>query len=791
MKFLKNNKFELIVIILLPVVFLYKMIFFGEIVVTNDELERHPINEWSNNYFIENDDIPQWYPNLFSGMPSYGGYIYSNGDPSKYFRKNLLFNTGLRIWFYLVLSGVGMFLLLRYLKISRFSALFGSIISCLTPYSFGLINAGHLTKIFSMAFIPWVILTAIMCINKFNMRSIILLSLATAFQLWMNHPQIAYYTWMVVGFYFLWSLGVNIKSGALSFNTGLYPFIGIICGVVLALFMVSDPYIEIYKFQKHSNRGATSVLDNTGQTNKGTDWDYATQWSFHPKELISLIYPYHFGLQNSSDLDRGAYWGYMPFTQSTHYLGLICIIFAILGALLKTPDRTEYVLWVVTFLTIITGFGSYFSVLYKPFYYALPFFSKFRIPSMIYILLAVTLPILGSIGLDKFINKSNDKNTLRKAIYIVSGIGGLSIILLMFGETLLSFNSPSDFRYRSNPNVLKQLYNARVSLFNKGLFLNIAFISGVAILIWSFISKKINKVFFSYLLLSLTILDLWIINSEFMNTKPAMNMDRQFKETPVITYLKNTQENFRVYPKDKALFKSNYFSYWNIESIGGYRPIKLRNYQDLLDAIERTGGFENPKNQKVLDMLNVKYIFSRNVIKDPAFLNVENIPGLYENNNALPRAWLVGKVKTVESQRESLMEVLLGNFDPKTQAIVVGYNGNDYLNQNVSGDINIISFNENRIELSVSSKTGGLLVLSEIYYKPGWKATLSDGIGNEKELPIYQTNHVLRSVNVPIGNSKVTFEYDNTSWEKTRILSRLSFFFILAILGSLYWKEKE
>ena len=120
---------------------------------------------------------------------------------------------------------------------------------------------------------------------------------------------------MVGGFYFVWSLGLHVKSRTLSFKTGLYPFIGIVCGIILALFMVSDPYVEIYKFQKHSNRGATSVLDNTGQTDKGTDWDYATKWAFHPKELISLIYPYHFGLQNSSDLDKGAYWGYMPFPQ--------------------------------------------------------------------------------------------------------------------------------------------------------------------------------------------------------------------------------------------------------------------------------------------------------------------------------------------------------------------------------------------------------------------------------------------------------------------------------------------
>ena len=51
------------------------MVFLGEIITTNDEYERHPINQWRDNYFTENDDIPQWFPNIFSGMPSYGGYI--------------------------------------------------------------------------------------------------------------------------------------------------------------------------------------------------------------------------------------------------------------------------------------------------------------------------------------------------------------------------------------------------------------------------------------------------------------------------------------------------------------------------------------------------------------------------------------------------------------------------------------------------------------------------------------------------------------------------------------------
>ena len=255
-------------------------------------------------------------------------------------------------------------------------------------------------------------------------------------------------------------------------------------------------------------------------------------------------------------------------------------------------------------------------------------------------------------------------------------------------------------------------------------------------------------------------------------------MDQKYKETPMIKFLKNEEKHFRIFPADESQLRSNYFSYWNIESIGGYRPIKLRNYQDLMDA----RGFYNPK---VLDMLNVKYVLTKRKIENSSFSKIENIPGLFHNNNALPRAWLVGSIKSVDSQRESLMEVLLSTFDPKKQAVVVDYTGPD-LPQFINGDVSIDVITENKIELSSLSKTAGLLVLSEIYYKPGWKAKV-----NGVEVPIYQTNHVLRSVHVPAGTSKVVFEYDTTSWKRTRILSRLSFFFILIVLGGIFWKQRD
>ena len=775
MNFLNKNKIELFILIILPVLFLYRMIIFGEIVTTNDELERHPINEWRDSYLKDNKDTPQWYPNLFSGMPSYGGYIYTSGDPTKYFRSNILFNNGLRIWFYLGLSGIGMYILLTILSVTRSSALIGGAISALTPYTFGLINAGHLNKIFAMAYIPWVIAAAIYLIDRLSLKSILMLAIVTALQLWANHPQVAYYTWMVIGFYYVWIICSSIKNKTISISSSIYPLGGLVTGIALALLMVSDPYLDIYKFQKYSNRGARSVLDQSGQTESGTDWNYATQWSFHPFETLSFIYPYHYGLQNTSDPKRGAYWGYMPFTQSTHYLGLVAIIFAILGALLKKPDRLGLIFWIVTVLTLITGFGSYLPVLYKPFYSLLPFFSKFRIPSMIYMLLAITIPLLAARGLDTFLEYQEEtKELFKKVLYVTGGIAGLTIFFIMFGEALFSFSSSGDLRY-NNPGFITKLRSARIELFNKGLLIALAVSLGVLGLAWGLINKKINRSVFNYGLIAIALFDLWMLNSEFMNIKPPKNMDMMFQKNAIIEYIEKDLDHFRVYPADRL--GSNHYSYWNIESIGGYRPIKLRHYQDLMDA----KGFNRPQ---VMDMLNVKYVLTNKKINNPDFLRIKDTPGLYENKNVLPRAWIVGNIKSVDSQRESLMEVLLGGFDPSKSAIVFNYNGANK-QKAIDGQVSVVSKTENKIELISTSKTGGLLVLSEIYYKPGWKATV-----NGKKTPIYQTNHVLRSVEVPPGEIEVIFEYDANVWQKTRILSRVSFLSVLFMLGINFWTKK-
>ena len=770
------KKYLPLLLTIVPAVFLYRMIIFGEIVTTNDELARHPINEWRDSYISENEDMPQWYPNLFSGMPSYGGYIYMTGDPTKIFRNTILFNPGLKIWFFLSLAGYGTFFILRILGASLTAGVLGGLMTGLTPYGFGLVNAGHLNKIFAMAYVPWVLAAILYFMKNRSLKSICMLSLVTALQLWANHPQIVYYTWMIVGFYYVWNIGSLYKEKSFSLQSHMFELGGILVALFVALLMVSDPYREVYTFQKHSNRGAKSVLDKTEETSSGTDWKYATQWSFHPKEVISFIYPYFYGLQNfpTRDLKSAAYWGHMPFTQSTHYLGLVAVILAILGALLKKPDRIDLFFWVTTILILVTGFGSHFPILFKPFFEIFPFFSKFRIPSMIYALLAITIPILAARGYDTFINQDNGKHIFEKILYFIGGIAASSFLLLILADFSIDFTSPKDGRY--NPSIIGQLTSLRLDLFNKGAFLAIVICLSLITLFWAVKNNKISKTLFGYAIVGLTIIDLGVLNSEFIDVKPKKNMDRLFKKTDIINYLVTENTHFRVYPADELT--SNKYSYWNIESIGGYRPIKLRSYQDLMDA----GGFNRPH---ILDMLNVKYILTRKKINNPNFIQVNDLKGIYENKKVLPKAWIVGNLKNVYSQRESLMETLMTGFNPSNSAVVVDYNGND-IPENVVGKANVKTKEENKIEIDCQSETGGLLVLSEIYYKPGWKAFV-----NGKETPIFQTNHILRSVRIPSGSSEVIFEYDKSDWEKTRLLSRISFLSIILLLGFFIWKERD
>ena len=776
-----NKKYIWLIIPIISFIFLNELIINNKIPLANDIVAHEPIKQWKSS----TSEYPHWFPNLFSGMPSYGGFIITGGHPLQSILNFLFFNLGAKYWFHFSLGGIGMFFLIRYQKFTIYSSLFGGIAYSITPYLFGLINAGHNNKIMACAFIPWLTLSALYLFKNRSIKSVFILSLVSAFQLWTKHPQIFYYTWMLIVLWWIIDILLSSIGKKLNIKSIFTSLALMVLSAILAIIMVSDPYYDIYRFQKESNRGAPSVLDKTGESNKGTNWEYATQWSFHPAETISFILPYYYGLQNFSVTNRNnpekfmkqaAYWGYMPFTQSTHYVGLLVIIFSIYSLFFSIKYRKikkeELILWIIAIIFLIIGFGNHFSLIFKPLFYFAPYFSKFRVPSMIYTLFALLLPFLAVFGLEKMINESDKKILFFDCLKVFGYFIAPILFLLAFGESILSFSSSGDARF---PQYIDLVKNIRFDLFSKGLMLAL-FLSGATLTsIWFYSTGKISKHVLSIILISILSFDLWIINNEFLSLKPSKSMADQFQNTPEILFMKKDSSQFRIFPADDI--GSNRYGYWNIESIGGYRAVKLRNYQDLMDA----GGFRRPQ---VLNMLNVKYLITRKRVRNTSFKQLSKIKNLYENLDVLPRAWFVGSLQSVNDQKSSLSKVMDISFRPKDTAVIINYDG-PQLSGTSNGKVEISSFSPNNITIQCNTNSGALLVLSEIYYKPGWRCKIDGQV-----TPIYQTNHVLRSVYVSDGSHDVEFYYDSSDWKLAKVVSRFSFFTVLIFLGLIFFREK-
>jgi len=768
--------------LLIPIIcfiMIYQMIVFNKIPMAGDTVSHKPIAKWVKDYSAQNDDHAFWYSHLFSGMPAFGSHIRTPGNPLAGVLNFFLFNRGLKYWFYLSIGGLGIYLFLRRQKLNFTASLFGGMIYSITPYMFGLINAGHSSKLIALAYAPWVFLTADYCLRKKTWRGVLLLAIAASLQLWANHPQVVYYTWMVVVFWWLWLQTTNLIDRKWAIKSEGKATLLILSGLLIALLIVSTPYVFIYEFQGHSNRGAPSVLDQTGETESGVKWDYATQWSFEPYELISFIYPYYYGLQNfpTRDVKSAAYWGGMPFTQSTHYFGLLVILIAILGAVLKKPDRFQTFLWVTSVLILLVGFGRHLPILFSPLFHLAPFFSKFRVPSMIYALLPLNFSLLAAFGLDALINRLRTVNPenikrLQKPVLIVFGsVIVLSLIYLLFGSSTLSFFKTGEAN-KYDPQIISQIKNVRADLFQKGLILALVLSGGGLAVIWLGLKGSIKAKYVGLTLVGLTIIDLWVVNNEFLFLHKTRKMEQQFQANAITDFLTADKDLFRIFPVDDL--NTNWYGYFGLASIGGYRPVKLRTYQDLMDA----GGLNNVS---ILNMLNVKYLITSKNIPHPSMKLV--LPGarkVYENTSVLPKAWMVNRIINADSQKESLEKVFSKDFAPDTEAIVNNYDAEE-ISSTGGGDVIIEAYTENEIVLSVDANASGLLVLSENYYAPGWRASV-DGQATK----LYQTNHVLRSVVVPAGKHAVKFWYDNYKWQLVRIISRLSLLMTLIMLGWIY-----
>ena len=766
----------------LIIIFLFNSIIFeNKTFGSPDSLSPKAIGIALNKVSNDINEFPQWQPWVFSGMPSAEAFTnISNLYFPEYFFK-IFFLSGMLIQlFHLLFAGIGCFFLLKYFKCSDLASLLGATGFMITPYMVTMVVFGHGSQMMTAAYIPWVLYLTVKLWEKPNLFNCSWLGILIGFQLQRAHVQIAYYTWLMIGAYVLFMVIAEIKKNKnQSLIVKKFGIFSLACILGIGLSMLI--YLPAIDYSEYSIRG--------GSTSGGANYEYATGWSFHPKEILTFFIPSAFGFGGQP------YWGFMPFTDYPNYMGIIILLLALIG-LLGKKELIHWFLLITLLLALFISFGKHFTPIYNVFYNFFPYFNKFRVPHMILILLQFNVAILAAFGLDNLIKIKKGK--IPKWFWIFCGSIGLFLIVLSIGSPFVEAFVRDSFPLPRTSDALaaQKLNNLRWDLWINDSWLMIILFVSFLTLVWLWINKTISKQLFVGLIILSAVIDISIVNHKII--KPSRKsgrssqmisnraVDKFFTTDEIVTYLKSDQNNFRIYPIG-PLFGESRFAAFGLESIGGYHPAKLKIYNDFL---QRTG---NAASIPVLRMMNTKYLISTQRIENPYLTLVKqgmlksvqgNIPvEVYRLTDPMPRAWFVKNIEVIDDEN-IYKKIVESSFDPEVLAFV-----NQSVDYPSKEKAEIINFEKHSNKISISTKSLGnqFLVLSEVYYPLRWKAYIN---GNETQ--IVKVNGVIRGVSLPKGQHKIEFVYDKSTFFIGRIISFVSLGFLFCMLvSSLYFKNKQ
>jgi len=629
--------------------------------------------------------------------------------------------------------------------------------------------------------------------------------------------QIIFYIFFAVLIYFIYFFARALKSKDSFLAKQLVKSAAIfLLAVVVGLGIQSDNLTQVYEYTPYSTRGTESIIDkqtgNISKTETGF-YEYATNWSFSPGEMLTWIVPSYYGfgksvyngpLSQNQDVEVNTYFGQMPFVDVAQYMGVIIFFLAIFSIIINWKDSLVRYLTILAVIAVLISFGSTFPIAYDLMFHYFPFFDKFRVPSMILILVQLSFPILAGLGIAKVIElkKQNDKkysNIIRNIFYVFVGIFVLTILL----------SSPVKNWFINHINAagekgtsLQQIHDFMADMFLGDLRLAFFFSAAAFGLIYAYLKSGVSKDLMIVIIVILSLTDIIRINNRGETYTEAQNQEQLFDKPAYISAIQslNDKSVFRIInlKQDRSLGSiqqnSNYNAYFLTQDLYGYSGIKPRAYQDYMDVLG------SPANNTFWRMTNTKYVVFDKPYQYEGLVPVYSSEKdfVYLNQNSLPRAYFVNSVEKA-SAIEILNKVNNNQFDPKEVAFIE--NANLQVDRpDSTAFVNIEKYDDENIYLKVNASGNNFLFLGDTYmsgeadYKilkisTGWKAYID---GNETQ--IYRTNHDFRGIVVPAGEHKIHFEYLPESFviakNSSLVLSALVIIGLLVSLG-MNFKKKD
>ena len=804
------------------------------------------------------EDQTAWTNSMFGGMPTTATIDSFEGDWTDVIYDFLL--TGRRPASYLLITLIGGFLLMMAMGTRKLIAVAGAFAIAFCSYNMQIIQVGHNTKMQAIAYFPWV-LAGVIFTYRMALRAIAepqnnwkqwfpktvlgatLFAFALSFQIKANHPQITYYLAIVI---FAYAIGQFIYLCIDRERRLMLKKFFIASALLLTIGGIgiatnANKLIPTLEYTPYTMRGGSELTsDKEGHNNKGLDLEYATAWSYGIEEMPNLLIPNFNGGSSSGELPLDSetgkllkqagqpnlkqtmkylplYWGPQPFTAGPMYMGAITIFLFVLGILL-CKGREKWWLIAASIITVFLAWGNHFMWFTELWFEYAPMYNKFRTVSMALIVLQTTMPLLGFYALDKILKGDYDKTQAARSAslaYVVTA--GFCLVCWLMPEIAGSFSSSND---DGLPQVIAEtLATDRATLLTNDALRSFGLITCVfALIVWALRKGKANDnsntansyyPIIAIAVISLVCIDLFSVGKRYLNKDHFVtpkDFTAHYEPRLVDELIHEDQDpNYRVLDLSVNTFNDAIQSYHH-KCIGGYSPVKLQRYQDLIDkhitkeirsfygmidGAATIGDIENSMTElKVVSMLNGKYI-----IVDPECSPVYN-------QYAYGNCWFADDFVPAATPDEEIG--LISSTDLHATAII----GDDFAwarkhfdTLELDGDsapsdyIGLTYYAPNELRYEYITSRERAAIFSEIYYPKGWKAWIEPaGTYGEvdnghyqptdaaTQIDLFRANWMLRGAIIPQGEGTLIMRFEPDSYQIGENVSLASSIILILLL---------
>lgn len=752
----------------------------GQFLAGDDQvLAGYGFREFGAEFFRTHGRIPQWNPFLFGGLPFFG--VIGHGDifyPTAWLRWIVATDVGMTLGFFahFVIAGGAMYALCRGLRLSWTAAVVAGVGYELSGIVASQISPGHDGKLFVAALAPLAFLALLKAIRHGRLGGYGAFALVIGLAILTPHVQMAYYLMVASGVFTLWLVFLDPERPR--DGTPLRPLALAFAAVLLGLGIAMIQMLPILTHIPFTPRGEGG--DSVG-------WEYATSFSYHLKELPTLIMPQFNGMLEH-------YWGDNPFKSHTEYLGALVVILAIIGfgAARRQGLALGFGLVAGLFFLVSVAADTPF---YRLWYEVMPMMKSVRAAGMAFILVALPVCVWAGFGAERLLRGEAADRHLWWPLGLLGGFAVLAAGGVLQPVTEAMADIQMQVAVVGNADALR-LGGVRL--------LAVLLVGGGAMVA---IRRGVLKgALAAVALIAAVAGDNWTILKHFATWLPPAEVT--YASDEIITTMRQTGLPFRAYDPTgeqagAGVYQGSVLMAHQVPTLFGYHGMESRWFDELFGGKNR---WSNQLSPSLWDLYAVEYVtLNQEVHGLPGFgqrLGPVAFPSLinrspagagylYQRDSAA--AWVRVVPGAVQVPEDRIAATVADPGFPVDAVVlypdtstVPGASTTVAIPDPTAVMARLTHWEPGAmtVELEGSDSRTTYLVVAENWY-PDWRATV-DGV----DVPTYRANHAMLSVALPPGAREVALRFDMDAYRQGKLITLVSLLGAFGFIGAGWLRSR-